>query len=103
MDLSDRRCRHRSEGEPPEMTVPAHSPVGVEYTHQLAHRHGFGVRAQAGQDIAKLGRQQIACIHGQQLPELHRCTAQAGKLIGNAVGVLRRQQQVANSRTLALG
>jgi len=37
------------------------------------------------------------------LPELHRRTAQPGKLIGNAVGVLGRQQQVANSRTLALG
>jgi hypothetical protein len=75
MDLAHRRCRLRREGELPEMTVPTMPPVGVEHIHQLAHWHGFGVGAQACQDNAKLRRQQIACIHGQQLPELHRCPA----------------------------
>jgi hypothetical protein len=51
----------------------------------------------------RLRRQQVACIHRQQLPELHRRSTQLRELIGNAAGVGRRQQQVGDSRTLALG
>ena len=65
MDLPDRRRRHRSERELPEMTVPAMPPVLIEHAGQLAHRHGFGVRAQTCQDIGQLWRQQITCVHGQ--------------------------------------
>jgi len=56
MHLSDRCRRQRRKGELPEVTVPALSPVGLEYIDQLAHWHGLRVRAQAGEDIAKMRR-----------------------------------------------
>jgi hypothetical protein len=54
-----------------------------------------GVAAQPGQDVAELGRQEVAAVEADHLPQLHCRAAQVGEPVGKAGEVGRRQEQIA--------
>ena len=90
------------EAELRKARIPACAPGGRQHLIHLPNGHGFGVRAQARQDLAQLGRQQLARIHRQQLPYLHGRAAQLCELVGYAAGVGGGEQQVAGAGAFAL-
>lgn len=61
---------------------------------QLGRGHMVGAVAQPTQDGGKLGREHVAGIHRDHLPQLHRRAAQVRQLIRDAGDVGWREQQV---------
>ena len=103
MHLADRGRRHRGERELAEGARPVLAPGGLQHLHQLAHGHRLGICAQAGEDLGQLGGQQVAGVHRQELPDLHRRAAQVGQLLGHPAGVGGGEEQVAHRGAAALG
>ena len=59
--------------------------------------------AKARHQLGQFGRQQIAGVHRDHLPELHRRTAQVGQTLDDLGDVAGSQHDVAEPRALAVG
>jgi hypothetical protein len=85
-----------------EPLLPFATPIGRQHRLHLACWHGVGIRAQARQNGSHLGRQQVACVHRNQLPDLHRCAPHLCQLLGDLEGVGGGQQEVTDFGAFAL-
>ena len=65
-------------------------------------RHVLRVGPQPCKDIREFARQNLAGIHRQELPDLHRRAAQMSKLMRNLERVGGRQEEIAQARPLAM-
>ncbi len=103
MDLADRRGGERPGVEARETAAPVLAPMLREHLLELRGRHVMRVVAQPREDLRQFGREEIARIHRDHLPELHRRAAQVRELVGDAPDIGGRQQQVAHLRPLPVG
>ena len=77
--LPDRGGGDRLEIEVRKTRLPTAAVLAPQYTAQLRHGHGRGARAQHGQRLGELRRQDVSPLQGHDLTKLHGCAAQLGK------------------------
>ena len=103
VDLADRRRGERPGIEAREPAPPILAPIARKHLLELRWRHVMRIVAQPREDLRQLGREEIARVHRNHLPQLHRRAAQVGELIGDAPDIGGGEQQVAHLRPLAIG
>ena len=101
VDLADRRGRQRPGLETVEQLFPVRA-VGVGHDLvQLLGGHVARIRAQSGENIRQLPRQEIAGVHGQDLAHFHGGAAHGGQLVRHPPGVGGGQQQIPGLQAIA--
>ena len=102
MHLSDRRRRNRRRLEMPEPAPPVPSPFARQYLVELQRRHAIALVAQPREDRRQFGRQHVARVHRDHLPQLHRRAAQVRQPVRYPCRIRRSQHQIAHPGPLAL-
>ena len=102
MHLADRGRRDRRGLEMPEPAPPVPSPFARQHLVELLRRHAIALVAQPREDRRQFGRQHVARIHRDHLPQLHRRAAQVRQSVGDPCRIGRGQHQIAHPWPLAL-
>src|SRR5207344_3433021 len=69
---------------------------------ELRERHRVGAGAEQGERGSGLARQEIIALERQQLPELHRCPAEACEPLRETARIRGSQQRLRGGEALAL-
>jgi hypothetical protein len=100
MHLSDRGGRDRVSLEAAKAPPPIVAPLGGKDLRQLLWWHVKGIAPQPSENVAELGRQEVATIKADHLTKLHRRAAQMRKPIGETGQVTGREQELPSTRPL---
>ena len=100
VDLPNRSRGDRLELEGGDARAPVRLPLRLEDAQKLRLGHRVPVRAQRGDRLGELGRQELVAFEREQLTELHRGAAQVREPLREPAPVRRREQR-APGRVLA--